>query len=211
MTAAQGRIFIEQTGLIDDGILQVRDHILAGSAELKLQIDTASYLLIIPVTGDLFCKDTQNEGVELNVSELKLLAMPKGSTIIIVNPYEAEVVNFLEIRLNDPFVLQYFSYDNLRFDFEVNDNVLIEVFSKDISQNLPLSLSMGRFAGRTEATYPMKESKEKFFAFAISGAFEVEGRLLHPRDGLSLWNVNAVEIEALSNHAILLVLAYGYK
>ena len=45
-----------------------------------------------------------------------------------------------------------------------------------------------------------------FFAFVIEGAFELEGRLLHARDGLALWNLEKIEWEALSGGAILLVL-----
>jgi len=40
----------------------------------------------------------------------------------------------------------------------------------------------------------------------LEGAFEVEGRLLHARDGLALWETEKVELEALSNDAIILVM-----
>lgn len=36
--------------------------------------------------------------------------------------------------------------------------------------------------------------------------FEVEGHLLHVRDGLALWNTEQVGMKALSNDAILLVI-----
>jgi redox-sensitive bicupin YhaK (pirin superfamily) len=42
--------------------------------------------------------------------------------------------------------------------------------------------------------------------YVIEGAFEVQYRLLHARDGLALWEAERVEWEALSNDAILLVL-----
>jgi hypothetical protein len=67
-------------------------------------------------------------------------------------------------------------------------------------------LSLGRFAGRRGATYELPPGR-LFFGFVLAGAFEAEGRLLHEKDGLALWEVPApVEIEALSNHALLLVL-----
>ncbi|MBC6988212.1 hypothetical protein H9I52_00875 [Hymenobacter sp. BT491] len=52
----------------------------------------------------------------------------------------------------------------------------------------------------------MKSSRSRFFAFVVTGAFEVEGRLLHKRDGLALWYVQEVELKALSNDALVLVL-----
>jgi hypothetical protein len=40
---------------------------------------------------------------------------------------------------------------------------------------------------------------------ALAGAFEAEGRLLHEKDGRAPWDAPApVEIEALSNNALLL-------
>ena len=44
------------------------------------------------------------------------------------------------------------------------------------------------------------------FVFVIEGAFEVQGTLLHERDGLALWKTEEVEMEALSNEAIILVI-----
>ena len=40
----------------------------------------------------------------------------------------------------------------------------------------------------------------------IQGAFEVQHRLLKSRDALALWNVVEVEIEALSNEAIIVLI-----
>lgn len=43
-------------------------------------------------------------------------------------------------------------------------------------------------------------------AFVLQGTFEVENRLLEAKDGLALWNTANIELEALSNEAILLLL-----
>ena len=42
--------------------------------------------------------------------------------------------------------------------------------------------------------------------FVIEGAFEVQGTLLHARDGLALWGTDKLEKEALSNDAIILLI-----
>ncbi len=89
------------------------------------------------------------------------------------------------------------------FDFEKNQNQLIEIIS---SSKLPFKLSAGIFTGREEAVYELKHLHSKFYCFVIDGAFEIEGRLLHARDGLALWNTKTVELEALSNNAIVLVI-----
>ena len=40
----------------------------------------------------------------------------------------------------------------------------------------------------------------------IAGAFEAEGRLLYERDGLALFDTNKIEMEALSNDAMMLLI-----
>ncbi|WP_262891527.1 pirin family protein [Adhaeribacter radiodurans] len=41
---------------------------------------------------------------------------------------------------------------------------------------------------------------------AYRGAFEVQGRLLHEKDSLALWDTEEVELEALSNHIRILIM-----
>ncbi|MEO5593159.1 MAG: hypothetical protein ABIR15_06605 [Chitinophagaceae bacterium] len=51
-----------------------------------------------------------------------------------------------------------------------------------------------------------KNKNAGLFAFVIKGAFEMEGRLPHARDGWALWDTGAAEMKALSNDAIILVI-----
>jgi hypothetical protein len=46
----------------------------------------------------------------------------------------------------------------------------------------------------------------QLLAFVLAGTFELESRLLHENDCLALWEVGEVELEALSNHTIVLPL-----
>lgn len=208
MTEIQGRIFIEQSGFIASGALQLWEHDLVGSGKLELKVDDAAHLLIIPVTGDLFYSAADDQGTEINVGEIRVFAMPVRGRICIANPYVSDSVSFLEVRVIDPSIVEYISFDSFSFDLEDQEQALKEVLPGNLLKGLPLNLSIGRFGGRTEVNYQMKNKVLTFFAFAIAGAFEIAGRLLHPRDGLMLWDINEVEIEALSNDAVLVVIEY---
>jgi quercetin 2,3-dioxygenase len=48
------------------------------------------------------------------------------------------------------------------------------------------------------------------FVYILEGAFEVQYRLMEKGDGLALLNTRNMEIEALSNDAIILILDMGY-
>lgn len=57
----------------------------------------------------------------------------------------------------------------------------------------------------------LKNRKAGAFVFVIGAAFEVQGTLLYERDGLALWKTGEVEMEALSNNAIILVIELPLK
>ena len=73
----------------------------------------------------------------------------------------------------------------------------------------PLRVSLGRFAGRAEAAYHPRAGAGCCFGFVLAGAFEVASRLLHPHDGLALWQASCLDLEALSPDAVLLLLEVG--
>ncbi|WP_188556306.1 pirin family protein [Hymenobacter glacieicola] len=87
---------------------------------------------------------------------------------------------------------------------------MAEVIPRQVEQSepfgLPFSLSLGRFAGRQEALYRPAQAGTLVFAYVLAGAFEAEGRLLHAKDGLAVWDVAEVELEALSNNALIVML-----
>ena len=92
------------------------------------------------------------------------------------------------------------------FDLSV-DNTLLPLFPLDDTDSQYQGF-IGRYAGRAEDRYQPRERKNGVFVFVLSGVFEVQNRLLHQRDGLSLTNVQngEVDFEALSNDAVLLLL-----
>lgn len=72
---------------------------------------------------------------------------------------------------------------------------------------LPVGVQIGRFAGRAGTTCALPGGAT-FFAFVLAGAFELAGQLLHTGDGLALWDTSIVELEALSNEAVVITLAW---
>lgn len=64
---------------------------------------------------------------------------------------------------------------------------------------------IGIYRGRSKENYNLKNSNNGVFVYVINGAFDVHGRLLESRDGLSLWDTREIEFEALSDNAIILL------
>lgn len=163
-----------------------------------------SYQLFFPVTGRLDI--VQNgKAFSIETGQVQVLNAGKGEVLEISNPYSNDLVNYLQIGLTTDLFLLRAGEMRFNFDFEKYPNQLTEIIS---STKLPFKLSTGIFTPQEEITYQLQNPENKFFCFIIDGAFEVEGRRLHARDSLALWNVEQVKWSALSNHAIILILAH---
>ena len=181
--------------------------IAAGSSPLDMEVKELSYVILIPITGDLLYKGTNGGHLTITIGQILISCLPAGSIFKVENPYAEEEINFLQIwiktksREAKPFTRL------LDFDLHEHQNSLIPL-TKDLdntrANKIPFRLSIGQFTGREEAVYKMNNSRSSLFSFVLAGAFEIDGRLLHPRDGLALWSTNEAEMEALSNNAVVL-------
>jgi len=180
------------------------DEYIAGNKLTFFLSREDSYQLFFLVTGGL---DIVQNGKEFSIEtgQVQVLNLGKGEVLEISNPYADDIVNYIQIGLTTDLFLLRASEMLFNFDFDKHSNKLMEIIS---SPKLPFKLSAGIFAGREEITYQLQNPENIFFCFIIDGAFEIEGRLLHARDGLSLWDVAQVEIKALSNNAIILILEH---
>ncbi|MVN75325.1 hypothetical protein GO988_03205 [Hymenobacter sp. HMF4947] len=178
---------------------------LAGTQTLALPIGQATYVLLIPITGDLAYRTATLPMATLQVGEMQLLTLPSGDALHLANPYETELISFLHLWVHAAEPTLPIATQRFTFNLAAAPNQLIEVLPPLANQGLPFGVRIGQFAGRREANYHVQPGAD-FFAFVLAGAFEVEGRLLHEHDGLALWQVADVELEALSNYATILVL-----
>lgn len=163
-----------------------------------------SLQIFMPITGGI---DLVANGKEFAVEtgQVQVLAMGKGEVLEISNPYQNDIVNYIQFGIKTGMFLMRAS--EMLFDFDLEKNHLIEIIA---NPKLPFKLSAGIFAAREEVIYKMQSPNHQFYTFIIDGAFEIEGRLMHARDGLALWDIGQVELEALSNNAIVLVLEIGF-
>jgi hypothetical protein len=94
----------------------------------------------------------------------------------------------------------------VELDLNTHENKLVPFLADDHENNPSnASIHLGNFHGREEGIHFLKHPRQGIFVFIVEGAFEVQNRLLQPRDGLALWNIDQIEFEALSNDAIMLL------
>ena len=185
----------------------LNDDTLDGGCSLSMLIEEKTYVVLLPVIGAIGYKDSLGNESLIAAGQVQILALDKGVTMQLTNPFKEELVNYLQIwikadtntKIEQPCLAIY----------DVNEfvNSLVQVSPKNIDTlSLPFIISIGKFSGRGETVYQPKNNNTSLFVFVIEGAFEVEGRLLHARDGLALQQTNEIEMEALSNDAIVLTI-----
>jgi quercetin 2,3-dioxygenase len=180
---------------------------LDGGRSLSMLVEEKSYIILLPVIGAIEYKDSLGNESLIAAGQLQLFTADKGASFQIVNPFKGEVVNFLQIWIKADATAQTIQPGISTYDVNEFVNSLVQVSPESTGQpDLPFSISIGKFSGRGETVYQPKNNNTRLFVFVIEGAFEVDGRLLHARDGLALWDAEQAEMEALSNDAIILAI-----
>ena len=183
---------------------------LAAGKSFKIVTDKPTEIILLPVAGGLEVKDSYGESVFVGVGEsFRFLAFPE-SDFTILNPYETETINYLQIHIRPG--LGSAGLDNhlddspvTRFSLE-ESNLLIPVFSAVSNK---VNAFIGQFGGRQEGKYHLQDPENGMFIYIIGGAFEVQNRLLETGDALTLQHVEEIDFEALSNGALILVMEVG--
>ncbi|QIL74656.1 hypothetical protein [Hymenobacter sp. HDW8] len=191
----------------------VNEETLGGGQQVTLQVTEAAHVLIIPVTGAVRAGLLPGTSALTHVEEMHLLTVPAGSTLYFANPYDTELITFLHLWIRVPQTAAGALNRLFTFNCQDHPNLLVEVkqvvpaqSADEPGMSLPFKVSIGRFAGRRETLCTLKKPSSQVFFFVLAGAFEVEGRLLHEKDGLALWDTQEVELEALSNEAVLVAI-----
>lgn len=192
----------------------LNEETLAGGHAVEFLVEEDSYILLLPLTGAVAFGTGGGASGTIEAEELTTLAAPAGTALTLRNPFADELISLLHLWVRAPAPLAGLPQATATttiFDGQLLENQLRELVSaraeahSPVEPSLPFRFSLGRFMGRQETRYKVTPGNA-FFAFVIAGAFELEGRLLHERDGLALWEAAEVELEALSNHALVLVL-----
>lgn len=174
------------------------DNTLAAGKSMKMQVEKPTDVLILPLVGGIEFKTSTGYHDFLEAGKMQIFKAEAGMEYEVLNPYESALINHLEIWIEkDNAVSSKTEQSELGIE---KRNVLLPIYS---SENT--FAYFGKFGGREDSVYQLKNAANGIFAFVIEGAFEFQNRLLHPRDGLALWNVSAIDFEALSTDAMLLI------
>lgn len=186
----------------------LNDDTLAAGRSMSMLIEEDSFVIVLPVVGAVQLHDDTGHSSLVVAGQAQVITVSKDTRIVFSNPFKDGLTNYLQLWVRagtrqEQSLCQCITFD----DVNEHTNQLLPVMPlPNVTDTVPFSISIGKFSGRGETVFTAKEESKSVFAFVLEGAFEVEGRLLHARDGLVLYDCKEVEMEALSTGALLLII-----
>lgn len=181
---------------IQENITRISDETLAPGKSKLFTMEKNISVILMPLVGKvMYGTLDKKQTVKVAPEELQVVSLKKGTTYKIQNPSKKYSVNYIQIWLKDALEDKKVSFS------DYGHNALNIIFE---SHNL--KLHFGVLDGRIEAELIPTKKENTMAAFVINGAFELQNRLLETRDSLMLWNLEHLELEALSENAIVLLL-----
>lgn len=192
-----------------ESALQLKDIVLNAGKTVIIAADESADLIVLPIAGTL---DFRFKGTEFysEPGNVHCISLEKGETVEFSNPYKEEAVNFLQLWIKKRYIKANGEKLFSSFEVETNKNSLINLFGNTANDDA-IKFYIGSFNGRSEALHQLSKPGNAVFVFIIHGAFEVQYRLLEARDGLMLWNLDEVDLEALSENAVILLAEFPVK
>ena len=187
------------------GRLEVwNDEMLAGGSSIDVAVENSGWFVVMPVTGEVLLKRANGDIRLIDVGEVFAGYTIAGERLELTNLYKSDWINYIYLQLKDDEVINLPHDAVFKFDITNRQNELIDLVPT--SGMHPFRLHAGVFGGRADALYQLQNNKSLFYAFVLAGAFELQGRLMHERDGLALWQLEEADMEALSNNAVIAIL-----
>ncbi len=181
----------------------LNDYTIDGARSVTVDVEANSFVVVLPVVGAVEYKNGDNKEKLIIAGQTLMLEKAAATSFILTNIFEEALVNVVVMAFKTDEEYQLPSGFIHSYDVTERPNGLVRTLTG--RYELPVQLHAGKFNGRSETTYTLSKEDNRVFVFVLTGAFEVEGRLLHARDGLALERANAIEMEALSNDALIVV------
>lgn len=196
-----------QTGINGyNSITGFEEIMLAGAAAEIIQLNNRFTYLVLPTQGAVNCITIVDQ-TTVTAGQACVISAGNTSELVLENPFKDYLVSVLVITVvnsNPADMAGVYTYSDVNKHMDALVPVLPDPgpYNKNI-----LAVALGLFAGRGEAIYaPVQNIPTATTVFVLQGAFEVDGRLLHQGDTLVVWDALHMEMEALSNRAMLLLL-----
>ena len=184
-------------------LLAVNEHTLKEGKTLSFTFTEKVKVLLLPIEGELNYKSGNVENV-VDVGQVSCIVSSPGVPLQLSNKYTSRLINFLQICLCADDEVQTNLSHTYPFDLDSSNGEFIPLRVSSITSSDEL-FYIGKFRGRQEVVFRTRRDDMGIFVYEITGTCEVHDRLLLPGDALSIKRVDVIELEALTQEAIVVV------
>jgi quercetin 2,3-dioxygenase len=178
-------------------LISINDYFIPPLYKRSLNCYNNHTIILLPIIGGVELPHLTYTNNFLAAEQLYINTNAKG--ISAINSYISNHVNFLAIIFNN--TKNKIQIDAVKtIDFSIR-NIFKTIVALDICK-----VSIGLFDITNELKFIKTNCFKGIFCFVIGGMFQVEGRLLHPKDGLSFVHNDEIKIESLLPDGVLLII-----
>lgn len=168
-------------------------------------------IISIPLEGDLEHKDSMGNQTIIHNGDIQVMSAGTGIQHSEFNHNKDKEVKFLQIWILPNKQNVSPRYDQVSLKLQDRHNKLQQILSPNENDegvwiHQEAWFHLGKFDNATPFTYQIKKQGNGVYIFVLNGAFNVQQYQLLSRDGLGLWNIDSIELEAKSANAELLIM-----
>jgi redox-sensitive bicupin YhaK (pirin superfamily) len=167
-------------------------------------------IISIPLEGDLEHQDSMGNTTVIRNGDIQVMSAGTGIRHSEYNKSKDQAVKFLQIWIfpNKKDVAP--RYDQITLNLEDRKNKLQQILSPNADDegvwiHQDAWFHIGKLDQGNIQVYTVKKQGSGVYVFVLSGKLTVNGQELNSRDGLGLWEISELQIEANSSAEILLL------
>ncbi|RTY83440.1 pirin family protein [Flavobacterium sp. LS1P28] len=168
-------------------------------------------IISIPLEGDLEHHDSMGNTTVIKEGDIQAMSAGTGIFHSEYNKNKDQLVKFLQIWIYPNKKNVTPRYDQVTLDLNDRHNKLQQILSPNPEDegvwiHQDAWFHIGKFEKDFAATYALKKPGNGIYAFVLKGDFAIGNIALNERDGVGIWDTNAIKITANSASAEILLM-----
>ena len=168
-------------------------------------------IISIPLEGDLEHKDSMGNTAVIKKGDIQVMSAGTGIYHSEYNKNKDKLTKFLQIWVYPNKRNVTPRYDQITLNEADRHNKLQQILSPNANDegvwiHQDAWFHLGKFDKDTTLDYSIKKKGNGVYAFVLSGDITIGGIELNKRDGLGIWDTDAISITANSQDAELLLM-----
>ncbi|MGB5435846.1 MAG: pirin family protein [Maribacter sp.] len=201
----------QNTDRMNFGVLRVlNDDVVSEARGFGTHPHRNMEIISIPLEGDLQHMDNMGNSTVIKQGDVQVMSAGTGIQHSEYNKNKDRPVKFLQIWIIPNKIDVDPRYDQVSLKEIETKNAFYQILSpfpedQGVWIHQDAWFHMGDFDPDKEATYTLKKKGNGVYVFVLEGALEVNGKVVHKRDGYGLWDIDRFDIKTIEPSEVLLM------